>query len=40
MNKAISLTVNGVERTAEVEPRLTLLDLVREHFTDGSKARL
>lgn len=32
MNKTISLTVNGVERTAEVEPRLTLLDLVREHF--------
>ena len=32
MKKTISLTVNGVERTAEVEPRLTLLDLVREHF--------
>lgn len=32
MKKAISLTVNGIERGAEVEPRLTLLDLVREQF--------
>jgi aerobic carbon-monoxide dehydrogenase small subunit len=32
MKKAISLKVNGLERSAEVEPRLTLLDLVREHF--------
>jgi aerobic-type carbon monoxide dehydrogenase small subunit (CoxS/CutS family) len=32
MKKAISLRVNGMERRAEVEPRLTLLDLVREQF--------
>jgi aerobic-type carbon monoxide dehydrogenase small subunit (CoxS/CutS family) len=32
MKKAISLKVNGLERSAEVEPRLTLLDLVREQF--------
>jgi len=32
MKKAISLRVNGLERSAEVEPRLTLLDLVREQF--------
>ena len=32
MKKAISLTVNGVERSVEIEPRLTLLDLVREQF--------
>jgi aerobic-type carbon monoxide dehydrogenase small subunit (CoxS/CutS family) len=32
MKKAISLTVNGIEHSAEVEPRLTLLDLVREQF--------
>jgi aerobic-type carbon monoxide dehydrogenase small subunit (CoxS/CutS family) len=32
MKKAITLTVNGMERSAEVEPRTTLLDLVREHF--------
>ncbi len=32
MKKAISLTVNGIERSAEVEPRLTLLELVREQF--------
>jgi len=32
MKKAISLKVNGLERSAEVEPRLTLLDLVREEF--------
>jgi aerobic-type carbon monoxide dehydrogenase small subunit (CoxS/CutS family) len=32
MKKAISLRVNGLERSAEAEPRLTLLDLVREQF--------
>jgi aerobic-type carbon monoxide dehydrogenase small subunit (CoxS/CutS family) len=32
MKKAISLKVNGLERSAEVEPRVTLLDLVREQF--------
>lgn len=32
MKKSISLKVNGVERHAEVEPRTTLLDLVREQF--------
>jgi aerobic carbon-monoxide dehydrogenase small subunit len=32
MKKAITLTVNGTERSAEVEPRTTLLDLVREQF--------
>jgi aerobic carbon-monoxide dehydrogenase small subunit len=32
MRKRISITVNGIERSAEVEPRLTLLDLVREQF--------
>jgi aerobic carbon-monoxide dehydrogenase small subunit len=32
MRKAISLSVNGVERSAEVEPRMTLLELVREQF--------
>ena len=32
MKKVISLTVNGVERRVEIEPRLTLLDLVREQF--------
>ena len=32
MKKAISLKVNGLEQSAEVEPRLTLLDLVREQF--------
>lgn len=32
MKKTISLKVNGMERSAEVEPRLTLLDLVREQF--------
>ena len=30
--KIISLKVNGVERSAEVEARTTLLDLVREQF--------
>jgi aerobic carbon-monoxide dehydrogenase small subunit len=32
MKKAITLTVNGTECSAEVEPRTTLLDLVREQF--------
>ena len=32
MKKAISLRVNGVERRIDIEPRLTLLDLVREGF--------
>lgn len=31
-NKRISLRVNGIERSAEVEARTTLLDLVRENF--------
>jgi aerobic carbon-monoxide dehydrogenase small subunit len=32
MKKTISVRVNGVEHSAEVEPRLTLLELVREQF--------
>jgi carbon-monoxide dehydrogenase small subunit len=32
MTKRISLRVNGLSRSAEVEPRTTLLDLVREQF--------
>jgi aerobic carbon-monoxide dehydrogenase small subunit len=32
MKKSISLKVSGVERHADVEPRTTLLDLVREQF--------
>ena len=32
MKKSISLKVNGIERHAEVEPRITLLELVREEF--------
>ena len=32
MKKSISLKVNGAERRAEVEPRTTLLELVREQF--------
>ena len=32
MKKTISLTVNGAARSAEVEPRTTLLELVREQF--------
>jgi aerobic-type carbon monoxide dehydrogenase small subunit (CoxS/CutS family) len=32
MKKSISLRVNGMERSSEVEPRMTLLDLVREQF--------
>ncbi|HYQ98004.1 MAG TPA: 2Fe-2S iron-sulfur cluster-binding protein, partial [Candidatus Nitrosocosmicus sp.] len=30
--KTISINVNGVERSAELEARTTLLDLVREQF--------
>ena len=32
MKKTISLRVNGIPRSADVEPRTTLLDLVREQF--------
>lgn len=32
MKKTISVKVNGNERNAEVEPRTTLLDMVREQF--------
>jgi carbon-monoxide dehydrogenase small subunit len=32
MQRVISLTVNGTEHSIAVEPRLTLLDLVRERF--------
>jgi carbon-monoxide dehydrogenase small subunit len=32
MKKTISLKVNGGERSAEVEPRTMLLDMVREQF--------
>jgi carbon-monoxide dehydrogenase small subunit len=32
VKKSILLTVNGTERPAEVEPRTTLLDLVRDQF--------
>ena len=32
MKKTISLTVNGIEHSVEVEARTTLLDLVREEF--------
>jgi aerobic-type carbon monoxide dehydrogenase small subunit (CoxS/CutS family) len=32
MKRTISLKVNGLERNVEVEPRMTLLDLVREQF--------
>jgi aerobic carbon-monoxide dehydrogenase small subunit len=32
MKKSISLKVNGAQRHAEVEPRTTLLELVREQF--------
>jgi carbon-monoxide dehydrogenase small subunit len=33
MKKAISLRVNGIERSVDVEPRTTLLELVREQFS-------
>jgi aerobic carbon-monoxide dehydrogenase small subunit len=33
VKKTISLKVNGIERSVEVEPRTTLLDLVREQFS-------
>jgi aerobic-type carbon monoxide dehydrogenase small subunit (CoxS/CutS family) len=32
MKKAISLIVNGFERSVEVEPRTTLLDMVRDQL--------
>jgi aerobic-type carbon monoxide dehydrogenase small subunit (CoxS/CutS family) len=32
MKKTISLRVNGIEHSVEVEPRTTLLELVREEF--------
>jgi len=32
MKKTISLKVNGLERSLEVEPRTTLLDMVREQL--------
>jgi carbon-monoxide dehydrogenase small subunit len=32
MKKAITLTVNGIERSVEVEPRTTLLEMVREQL--------
>lgn len=32
MRRTISLKVNGIERSVEVEPRTTLLDMVREDF--------
>ena len=32
MKKTISLQVNGIERSAEVEARTTLLELMREQF--------
>ena len=32
MKRAITLTVNGTERSADVEARTTLLDLVRDQF--------
>jgi aerobic-type carbon monoxide dehydrogenase small subunit (CoxS/CutS family) len=32
MKKTIALKINGSERGAEVEPRTTLLDMVREQF--------
>jgi carbon-monoxide dehydrogenase small subunit len=32
MKKTISLRVNGIKRSVEIEPRMTLLELVREQF--------
>ncbi len=32
MKKQISIRVNGVDRTLEIEPHVTLLELVRERF--------
>jgi aerobic carbon-monoxide dehydrogenase small subunit len=32
MKKSIALKVNGAERHAEVEPRTTLLEMIREQF--------
>ena len=39
MKKSISLKLNGIERSAQVEPRTTLLDLVRDEF-DLTAAKL
>src|SRR5215475_11924751 len=33
MKKSISLKINGTERHADVEPRTTLLELLREQFS-------
>lgn len=33
MKKSISLKVNGTERRADIEPRTTLLELLREQFS-------
>ena len=33
MKKSISLKVNGAERHADIEPRTTLLELLREQFS-------
>lgn len=32
MKKTITLTVNGIERSVEIEPRTTLLEMVREQL--------
>ena len=32
MRKTISLTLNGIAQNVAVEPRMTLLDLIREQF--------
>jgi carbon-monoxide dehydrogenase small subunit len=32
VKKTISIRVNGIEKSVEVEPRVTLLELVREQF--------
>ena len=32
MKKTITLTVNGIERSVEIEPRTTLLEMVRERL--------
>lgn len=33
MTRTINVTVNGVQHTAEVEPRTLLVDLLREHLS-------
>ena len=33
MTQTINVTVNGVQRTAEVEPRTLLVDFLREHLS-------